>query len=75
MWSTTILIAYQPEFTPGFKRFIESKVNSEFSNDDTSQYEIQLIEDAMNESGEKFDNQDLMIITELHKKDISYVEF
>lgn len=79
MWQSLFKVALNPEFTPGFKRFIREQVTPAMQNDDdvsgkSCQYEVDLIQESMDDSNEKFDNQDLMVMTELHKKSIEFVE-
>jgi hypothetical protein len=79
MWQSLFKVALNPEFTPGFKRFIREQVTPAMQNDDnisgkSGQYEVGLIQESMDESNEKFDNQDLMVMTELHKESIEFVE-
>jgi hypothetical protein len=79
MWQSLFKVALNPEFTPGFKRFIREQVTPAMQNDDdisgkSGQYEIGLIQESMDDSNEKFDNQDLMVMTKLHKESIEFVE-
>jgi hypothetical protein len=79
MWQSLFKVALNPEFTPGFKRFIREQVTPAMQNDDdisgkSGQYEVGLIQESMDDSNEKFDNQDLMVMTKLHKESIEFVE-
>lgn len=79
MWQTLFRVALNPEFTPGFKRFIRKTVTPAMQNNDdvsgeSGQYEVSLIQESMDDSDEKFDNQDLMVMKELLKESIEFVE-
>lgn len=79
MWEAVFKIALYPDFTLGFIRFIKEKVTPAMENNDdvsgkSGQYEVDFIQQSMDESNEKFDNKDLMVMKELHKESIEFVE-
>lgn len=75
MWKSTIKIAYQPMFTPLFKKFIVNNVNPGYENEDSKIYSVDIIEEAMRESGMSFMEGDKNIMAELENQEIEYVEF
>ena len=77
MWQSVIKIAYLPEFSPSFKKFIKDNVSPEFTSDDEQkhQYFVSGIEEAMEESELTFMEGDRTIIGQLSENKIEYVEF
>ena len=77
MWKSTIKIAYIPQFTASFRKFIKENVSPEFTSEDgkTHQYFVSGIDDAMSEHNVVFMQSDLDIMKELEAQEIEYVEF
>ena len=77
MWQSIIKIAYLPEFSPSFKKFIKDNVSPEFTSEDGDkhQYFVGGIEEAMEESELTFMEGDRTLIGQLFKNKIEYVEF
>ena len=78
MWKSTIKIAFQPQFTASFKKFIKYNVSPEFTSEDekSHQYFVDGITDAVSDNEDlSFMQGDLNILKELENQEIEYVEF
>lgn len=74
-YKSIIKIAFLPEFTEAFKRFIENNVNPEYENEDHSQYKVDDIRIAVDESDKTFMIGDMAVLIQLETEEIEYVEF
>jgi len=80
MWENVFKVAYMPKFTPAFCRFIKEfcqpSCKEEPTNvSKTAQYDVGEIQEIIEEQDEKHNDSDIMILIELQKQGIAYVEF
>ena len=79
MWQSIVKVAYKPEFSASFKKFIRDNVSPEFINIDGEGYQffVPAIEDQVDQAtqrGEEFKVHNLKILKALLDQRIEYVE-
>lgn len=73
---TIIQVAYNPEFTQDFKKFIKNYVQVSMSSNDnsTNQYFIEFMKDAIDDMDFDIKIEDRELLNKLDQQKIEYIE-
>lgn len=73
---TIIQVAYNPEFTQDFKKFIKNYVQVSMSSNDnsTNQYFIEFIKDTIDDMDFDIKIEDRELLNKLDQQKIEYIE-